>query len=521
MRTATVHGDPPTSNRTSRSSPSDAGPAAGRRRAGSRRAAGAARSPRPAPASAATDRPRRWSRSSWPAEVAAGDGDRRSRRRAGRSRARAGSTSTLPANRSPPMCETSQVSSGCAAASAAATGRPRSAQHASCRPWVHTAKSGSSCRLQPGRPAGAQRGQVEVEDVLGSVEDGGLEPTAPRGRRARRRPGARSRARRPVPPDRAGAGPGARPARRRQRRCSTVGGEPAVAAGRRRPTGRGSRRAGRRAPSTRCRRARPPRRPPSAAQRNRGVLTPTTSSRPSRTRRRQSTSRLSASRSVGEVRRRQRGGGPDLLERGPQPGRARRGAGRRAAPGAGRRRRRPARRAGRAPAQQASCRSSSSTASTSRSPPREPGAAAWSRNRSALGRATASASRSPYGVGHAGRAGRAARRPGRSGRRAHPAGRCVVGDLVEQASDGARDQAAPGELVDAEGHVERGGVLGAGGVGRAGRQVHRRAPGSSSTSSTRAARVWTSHCLGPWVWKTKTSWLSECTAKPCAPGGVR
>ena len=45
-------------------------------------------------------------------------------------------------------------------------------------------------------------------------------------------------------------------------------------------------------------------------------------------------------------------------------------------------------------------------------------------------------------------------------------------------------------------------------------------PGSSSTSSTRPS-VWTSHCLWPWVWKTKTSWLSEWTAKPCAPAGVR
>ena len=32
---------------------------------------------------------------------------------------------------------------------------------------------------------------------------------------------------------------------------------------------------------------------------------------------------------------------------------------------------------------------------------------------------------------------------------------------------------------------------------------------------------WTSQSLEPWVWKTKTSWLSLCTAKPCDPGGVR
>ena len=33
-----------------------------------------------------------------------------------------------------------------------------------------------------------------------------------------------------------------------------------------------------------------------------------------------------------------------------------------------------------------------------------------------------------------------------------------------------------------------------------------------------ARRGWTSHSLEPWVWKTKTSWLSLCTAKPCEPG---
>ena len=36
------------------------------------------------------------------------------------------------------MCETSHASSGWARASAAATGRPRSAQHTSCRPCVQT-----------------------------------------------------------------------------------------------------------------------------------------------------------------------------------------------------------------------------------------------------------------------------------------------------------------------------------------------------------------------------------------------
>ena len=45
-------------------------------------------------------------------------------------------------------------------------------------------------------------------------------------------------------------------------------------------------------------------------------------------------------------------------------------------------------------------------------------------------------------------------------------------------------------------------------------------PGSSRTSS---GPSWpcTSHSLEPAVWKTKTSWESEWTAKPCEPGGVR
>ena len=50
-------------------------------------------------------------------------------------------------------------------------------------------------------------------------------------------------------------------------------------------------------------------------------------------------------------------------------------------------------------------------------------------------------------------------------------------------------------------------------------------PGSSSTSRgsswSSSGAGWTSHSLEPWVWKTNTSWLSLCTAKPCDPGGVR
>ncbi len=60
----------------------------------------------------------------------------------------------MAANRSPPMWETSQVSRGAARERAAQSGRPRSAQHASWRPWVQASRSGSVRRSQPGeRPA--------------------------------------------------------------------------------------------------------------------------------------------------------------------------------------------------------------------------------------------------------------------------------------------------------------------------------------------------------------------------------
>ena len=83
----------------------------------------------------------------------------------------------LAANRSPPMWEISQVSAGCEAVRAAATGRPRSAQQASCRPWVQTPKSGPSTRGQSWRLA--TRDGIEVESV-----------TAPRAPRTWRRAAA-------------------------------------------------------------------------------------------------------------------------------------------------------------------------------------------------------------------------------------------------------------------------------------------------------------------------------------------
>ena len=101
-------------------------------------------------------------------------------------------------------------------------------------------------------------------------------------------------------------------------------------------------------------------------------------------------------------------------------------------------------------------------------------------------------------------------------------GQVLVGHLRGQRADRALDQAAPGELVDADGDVQRDGVLGARGVRRAGRQVHHVAgleeDGSSSRHCARRA-VCTSHCLAPAVCSTNTSWVSWCTAKPCAPDG--
>ena len=47
-----------------------------------------------------------------------------------------------------------------------------------------------------------------------------------------------------------------------------------------------------------------------------------------------------------------------------------------------------------------------------------------------------------------------------------------------------------------------------------------RSPGSSSTSRSSPPST-ISHCLRPWVWNTKTSWVSLCRANPCDPGGVR
>ena len=81
----------------------------------------------------------------------------------------------LPANRSPPMCETSQVSSGWAWSSARATGRPRSAQQASWRPLVQTQKSDPSYGASPVEPPSRNAAEVEVEHLARVGDGAGLQ----------------------------------------------------------------------------------------------------------------------------------------------------------------------------------------------------------------------------------------------------------------------------------------------------------------------------------------------------------
>ena len=106
------------------------------------------------------------------------------------------------------------------------TGRPRSAQQASCRPWVQTQKTGSSMACQPGRLARPEGRQVEVEQRP----------------RVRRRPRSRATARAGsayAANTRTPAAPGARPVPADQQRPDPRRGRAARAA--RSPTPSGSR----------------------------------------------------------------------------------------------------------------------------------------------------------------------------------------------------------------------------------------------------------------------------------------
>ena len=78
----------------------------------------------------------------------------------------------LAANRSPPMWEISQVSAGCEAVSAAATGRPFSAQQASCRPCVQTPNNGPSIRGQSGASPRAMASRSSRSQLFGILVGG-------------------------------------------------------------------------------------------------------------------------------------------------------------------------------------------------------------------------------------------------------------------------------------------------------------------------------------------------------------
>ncbi len=87
-----------------------------------------------------------------------------------RSTARAGTPRGCPANRSPPTCVLSQVTSANDGGERPATsGRPRSAQQGSRRPWVQTTKSGLPRRRRT-RPARADRG-ARASSILSRAVD--------------------------------------------------------------------------------------------------------------------------------------------------------------------------------------------------------------------------------------------------------------------------------------------------------------------------------------------------------------
>ena len=193
---------------------------------------------------------------------------------------------------------------------------------------------------------------------------------------------------------------------------------------------------------------------------------------PSRTRRRHSTSRLCGSRCAARSAGRSSAAGPDVVERGAQPGRARRGNGHRAAP-------RPARRAsssthgwpGRRRSSVVSARSR--TARTSCSPPARRGPRLVRKRRTSASAAAPASSRRTRSASASSRSARPVREPLGM---VEVAGRQVlVGHLAHDVGDAALDQPAPGQLVDAERDVQGHRLLGAGGVRGAGGEVHRQA----------------------------------------------
>ena len=90
-----------------------------------------------------------------------------------------------------------------------AVGRPSSAQQASCRPWVHTQKTGSSAGVRPGDSPRPRASRSRSSSTSGAGERAGLQPRLVRRRRRPRTRGCRAPGRAPrVPADQQRAHPG-------------------------------------------------------------------------------------------------------------------------------------------------------------------------------------------------------------------------------------------------------------------------------------------------------------------------
>ena len=412
--------------------------------------------------------------------------------RARRSRGRAAAPARLPANRSPPTWDTSQTAAACGpAASARATGRPSSAQQASWRPWVHTARTGASSRrrARATRPApSAARSRSSARRRSGRGRRPPATSAAPAARAATTRVGP-SPARLPGSPDEqhphpvAGATARCRcapsPSGSRASRRASVPHGPGCSTSRKLRTVEA-------VPASSSAAARLGRRSTGSAVSGRpraGPPGPAVGTAPARSARR-------AARSAGVSIV----AGGDLLERGPDPRRHPEDAVADAAPcsrvavvddDAG-----VARRGG-----AGGCRApirSTSASRSSRAPASRGGRLL--RKRSTWRAASAAGSRRRTASATAARWSREALGQ-RGGVVEVAGGHVVVGHLGEQASDLARHQAAPRELVDADRHVQR--DRPAPGRRAACRWGGRpRTPGSSSSRPGRSRSPCTSHMLG-------------------------
>ena len=190
----------------------------------------------------------------------------------------------------------------------------------------------------------------------------------------------------------------------------------------------------------------------------------------------------------GSVARREDPAGAELVDRRTEPGRDVEACGRRGS-GAAVRRGHGVRR-GRRDGGAAECRSSRSRAT--RPARRARGAAgtdACVRNRSVAAVTTSAASSPAYVVGEGREPRGRARRARSSGCSRARAGRCSAASAPTSGSTAWRTQVGPGALVDAEGDVQAGGLLRAGGVWSSGRAGTCRRRAASSDSSTRQSEM--------------------------------